>query len=89
MDIAEMINEVKGAADDYLEFMNDTFADDPHMLQVGKDDFQDIMYGADLMYNGHFALAGKHFAYLDTLVRDLIPEDAYEFCMNEYEKENY
>lgn len=66
------------AAKDNLEWSNKSFADDPHMIEVGKNDYSDLMNIVRKIEDGDDKSSiARAMWRLDTIVRDVIPDSVY------------
>ena len=75
--------KLKEVADKYLAWNRKSFPDDAMMLEGGEKDYENFINIAQMIEENEFnnKVIGRAISYLDTFVRDYIPNDIYErYC---------
>lgn len=70
---------VKEAAEHWLQDGKNGFKDDPHMLKAYREDYNQLVKLANLIESGKYKPAAKYAQSLDTILRDEIPHDVWDF----------
>ena len=69
--------------EDHINTWNGKTQCDRDMREVGKADARDLRRVARLLREGRVTEAAKKLDSLDTIIRDLIPEETYKYLMEE------
>lgn len=74
----KMVEDFKAAINKWRHCPND----DQEMIDCYKDDRGDLTLVLEMMKQGEYAQAWDRVADLDTIVRDQVPENVYDFLMS-------
>lgn len=77
MDRDYVAKALENAADGWVQDHEEWFEDDPSMIAVAREDAQTFYEAAALLRGGNLKAGARKALHVDTIVRDLIPEDSY------------
>lgn len=80
----KLADATKRAADNWMAQTLKFWPDDADMIEGGKKDQADLIAVADAIRAGEIKKAAKLADVLDTIVREAIPECAWEFMHNDW-----
>jgi hypothetical protein len=52
---------------------------DKEMIKVHREDAKDLTKGLNMLRAGKYEEARRHFEYLDTVVRELVPDNIWDY----------